>query len=98
MLRFMLSTIFTALLLPLYLTWSRNETELQIDKMQEAAFNTPGAEAPLPARVVAGGVLLVIGHVATARLLLGIGMWKTLLSLILGSIAGVGLFLLRQEP
>ena len=62
MLKFTLSTLFTTALLPLFLFWSRAQTEGQIDKMQEAAFNTPGMESPITPPMLAGGVGFMVGH------------------------------------
>jgi len=95
MLKFFLSTLFTAALLPLFLAWSRGQTEGQIDKMQEAAFDTPGMESPVTPPMLMGGVGLVAGHFLVGGWL-GLKGWQRLLSLVAGGAAGVALF--RQLP
>jgi hypothetical protein len=96
MLRWIVSTICLALLLPAYLAWGRRQAEGQIDKMQAAVFNTPGVEAPLPLPVILAGAGLFGGHFVLARRL-GLRGWQAWLSLLLGSGAGVIFYLLRQQ-
>ena len=91
MLKFTLSTLFTTALLPLFLFWSRAQTEGQIDKMQEAAFNTPGMESPITPPMLAGGVGLMVGHFVVGGWL-GQKGWQAVLSLLAGLGAGTALF------
>ena len=88
MLRFLSSTLYLAILLPFYLQWSGKQVEGQIDKMQEAAFNTPGAEAPITPAVVVGGITLVTSHIVIARRVLGLSNFAAFLSLLLGGALG----------
>ncbi len=92
MLRFTLSTLFTTALLPLFLSWSQEQSEQQIDKMQEASFNTPGMESPVTPPMLAGGAGLVVGHFLVGGWL-GQKAWQSVLSLLMGLGAGVGIFL-----
>lgn len=96
-LKFILSTLCTALLLPLYLHWSRQQIENQIDKMQEAVFNTPGVEAPVPPPVLLGGIALIGSHVWIGQRGLSLRSWQTAGSLIFGSLIGAALFLIWAE-
>ncbi len=98
MLKFTLSTLFTTALLPLFLSWSRAQTEGQIDKMQEASFNTPGMESPITPPMLAGGVGLMVGHFVVGGWL-GQKGWQSFLSLLVGMGAGTALFfqLLKRE-
>lgn len=89
--KFILSTLFTAVLLPLFLSWSREQTEGQIDKMQEASFNTPGMESPITPPILAGGAGLLVGHFIVGGWL-GQKGWQSFLSLLAGIGAGVALF------
>lgn len=57
----------TAILLTFYMRWSFEQAETQIDKMQDAAFNTPGAEAPLPPNVLLAGFAIVCGYILFIR-------------------------------
>lgn len=95
MLRIFFAFAYPILLVPLYLEWSRKETEGQIDKMQAAVFNTPGAEAPVPPTVMAGGALLFIGYWLVARIAHVPG-WMRLLGGLVGVPVGVGIFMQRQ--
>ena len=62
MLRLLFTFAYPLFLTPLYLDWSRRQTEDQIDKMQAAAFNTPGMEAPVPPLVIVAGIGLLFGY------------------------------------
>lgn len=89
--RILISALGLALGLPIYLRWANALAEQQIDKMQEAAFNTPGVESPLTPGVLGGGAALVGGHLLLGRLL-GLRVWQALISLLLGAAAGIILF------
>lgn len=93
--RFLLSLAYPILVTPLYLDWSRRQAEQQIDKMQEAVFNTPGAEAPLPPMVILAGVGVTTGYGLWSKLL-GMRRGWGLLALILGAPVGIAIFALRQ--
>ena len=84
MANFILSTLYTALLLPFFLRWGRQQAEAQIDKMQESVFNTPGAEAPVPPLVLVGGLGLIASHFFFARRFLRLKGWQAFLSWLLG--------------
>ena len=86
--KFLFSMAYTAVLLPLYLVWSRRQVEAQLDKMQEDAFNTPGAEAPVTSSTLMAGFGLVSGHFFWGRLL-GMRAWQSVASLIIGSAVGI---------
>lgn len=95
MIRFLAHTLMLALLMPIYLSWSKKQSELQIDKMQRAVFNTPGSEAPVPLRVMIGGALLVGGHFFFGNSAFRLKIWQIALTTLLGSIGGIALFLVR---
>jgi hypothetical protein len=95
MLKLMISMLYLSLLLPAYLAWGRRQAEGQIDKMQAAAFDSPGVEAPVPLQVILTGAGLFGGHFVLARLL-GLRGWQAWLSLLIGSGAGIIVYLLRQ--
>jgi len=90
--RFFLSMLYPALVLPFYLRWSRQQAESQIDRMQAAVFDTPGVEAPIPSSVVWVGVSLIAGHFLLGRRLLRLRAWQSVLSLLVGVAVGLGLF------
>ena len=94
--KFLTSVAFSAILVPLYLVWGRSIVEAQIDKMQEAAFNTPGAEAPVTSSVVLAGVGLLSGHFVWGRLI-GLRTWQSVGSLIVGTAIGLYAFLWQLE-
>lgn len=92
--RFLINTLLTALCVPIFLGWGKEQADAQITKMQEAAFNTPGAESPLPVAVAAAGFGLVVGHFLLGRLL-GVSRGGRLLSLLLAGATGGYLFQVR---
>ena len=91
MFRFLLNTFVTALTVPFYLKWSRDQAEGQIDKMQQAVHGTPGAESPVTPAVLLGGAGLLAGHWLISRLL-GLRFWQTFLSLLVAIGAGFGFY------
>jgi len=95
MLKFILSTLYTALLLPFYLGWSRQQAEAQIDKMQEGVFNSPGVGTPLPPVVIVGGLILIGTHFLFGQQGLRLKGWQALLSWLLGILGGLGIFMVR---
>jgi hypothetical protein len=95
MFRFLLAFAYPIFLVPLYLEWSRGQSESQIDKMQAAVFNTPGAEAPVPSPVVVGGALLLAGYWGVTRLF-GVQGWLRWLGALIGAPVGVAIFMQRQ--
>ena len=97
MIRFLASIVLTALALPVYLRWSAEQAEEQIDKMQEAAFNTPGAEAPVTPSIVMGGIGLLFGHFVVGRRLLRLRGWQAFLSLLAGVAGGVATFVWQTD-
>ena len=96
MLRFLLCLVYPILLIPLYLDWSRQQAEAQIDKMQRAVFNSPGAAAPVPPWVLVIGVGLMAGYLLVGKLLRVPGWWR-LLAAFLGVPVGVAVYILRQS-
>ncbi|MEZ4725655.1 MAG: hypothetical protein R3E79_00815 [Caldilineaceae bacterium] len=78
------SILYLAAVLPLYLQWSKQQAERQIDKMQEAVFNSPGAEPPVTPAVVAGGVTLLSSHFIIARKGLALASEEALATMFLG--------------
>lgn len=94
--KFLLSTLFTGGILPFFLMWGKGQADAQIDKMQEAAFNTPGMESPVPPQVMVAGIGLLVSHFVFGQLLLRLKNWQVMSSLLLGSMSGVvGFFYLN---
>jgi len=87
--KFFFSSLYLALLLPLYLIWSRQQIEEQIDKMQEAVFNTPGAESPVTPPMIIGGISLLVTHIMIARRGLQLSLMAALGSMLLGGAIGI---------
>jgi len=88
------TTVLTALLAWLYLDWGRGQAERQIDKMQEAAFDTPGVEPLVTPPVMLAGVGLILANL-TAGWFLNMKVWQRALSLAAGIAGGAGIFLIR---
>ena len=95
MLRLVIALGYPIFLIPLYLDWSRRQTEDQIDKMQRSVFNSPGAEAPVPPPVVVGGALLLLGYGGITHLF-GVQGWLRVLGMVIGAPVGVAIFTRRQ--
>lgn len=91
-----LNIAFSALLVPFYLLWGRDQVETQLDKMQANAFDSPGAEAPVPPGLLLGSVGLVSGHLLWGRML-GLRMRQALAGLLIGWTLGIAAFLWRLE-
>jgi hypothetical protein len=95
MLRYLATFLYPILLIPLYLDWSHRQSEEQIDKMQRAVFNSPGAEAPVPPTVIVGGVGLLLGY-GLLTAIIGTRGWLRAAGLVLGAPVGVAIFMQRQ--
>ncbi|MCB0116137.1 MAG: hypothetical protein R2873_07460 [Caldilineaceae bacterium] len=98
MFNFLTSTLATAAALQVFLPWARGRAEGQIDKMQDAVFNTPGAESPVTPDVAVAGVGFLGVHFVLGQKVLGLRGWQAVLSLLLGLGVGVGLFLQMKGP
>ncbi len=92
--RFLVSAIITAGLGALFLRWARDQSEGQIDKMQSAVFNSPGAEAPIPIRVFVAAFCVLIVLWFINRKMLRLSRWQTLLSMLTSG--GGGIFALLR--
>ncbi len=88
MINFFASTLSITALLPFYLQWGSARIEGQIDRMQEAVFNSPGTEAPIPPAVLIGGAALAATHLVLARRLFKLTPIQIILALVLGSVTG----------
>lgn len=88
MVRFFFGSLYLAALLPLYMIWSREQVERQIDRMQAAVFNSPGAESPVTPAVVVGGITLLAGHLVVARRVLQLSLVEAFFSMVIGG--GIG--------
>lgn len=82
------SILYLSAILPLYLQWSRQQAEGQIDKMQGAVFNSPGAEATMTPAMVIGGVAVLGSHFVIARKGLELDNGETLATMLLGGVLG----------
>ncbi len=67
MLRFLISVLLNSAAWFVLIDWGWMQAERQIDKMQEAAFDTPGAAAPIPPKVFAAGAGALLGHAYLSR-------------------------------
>lgn len=92
MLRFAVHTLIAAAATYLFAWWAKAESDRQIAKMQDAVFNTPGAEAPVPPAVAAAAISLLGMLWTVARRLLGLGRGLTLLGLLGGATGGAAAF------
>jgi hypothetical protein len=96
MIRFLLITLYPALVISWLWPWAAAQIEAQIDRMQQKVHFTPGAEPPVPPAVILTGAALLSGHFLFTRLLRLAG-WQALLGLLVGGLVGVGVVLLKNE-
>lgn len=96
MLRLLISTLSIAFSTAWFLDWSKRYSDAQLDKMQQKVHFTPGSETLIPPMVVISSVALLGSHFLLGRLLLRLRGWQLVISLLLGALAGVGIFLKRD--
>ena len=96
MFRLLLSVLYNAVTWFQFLDRAWNQTEGQIDKMQDAAYDTPGAESPVPPSILVAAAGVLAGHLTLSRIL-RLRPWQSILSLALGVAAGAALVLLRPQ-
>lgn len=97
MIRFLISMVSTAFATAFFLAWSRQQIGAQLDKMQEKAHFTPGADSPLPPAVALTGAGLLSLHFLLGQSLLRLRGWQALVSLVAGATAGLAVFLNRLD-
>ncbi len=96
MLPFLAALAYPIVMLPVYLGWSRRQAEGQIDKMQAAVFNSPGAEAPIPPSVAVAGLGLLAGY-GLVTMWLGVKGWQRVAALVVGAAVGGAIFAVRAD-
>jgi len=94
---FLLSLACNILFNLLFLGWARRETDARIGKMQDAAFDTPGAQSPVPASVLAAGSVLAVGQWSLARSVWRLSGGQALAALFLGALVA-GCVGILQSP
>jgi hypothetical protein len=88
MFKFIAGVLYTTCLIPLYLQWSQTQVEEQINRMQEAVFNSPGMESPITPSIVVGGITLLTSHMVIARRVLQLSQFQAFSSMLLGGALG----------
>lgn len=83
---FLFSLIANLLINRFFLAWAEQETSAAIGRMQDAAFDTPGAQSPLPAPVLVGGGALIAGELLLARWIGRLSGGRAVLALLLGGV------------
>ena len=97
MIKFLLSTLSTAALLPFFIRWGVGQTNKQLDKMQEDAFDTPGADSPITPPMLLGALGVVVSHFVAGRGLFRLRFWQSIASLLFGAAGAVVLFVLLVQ-
>jgi len=92
--RFVVGVLLAAISAYLFGGWAQAESEQQIGKMQLNAYNTPGAESPVPPQVVASGAALLSSLWMAERRVLRLPGGVALLALLLGLGGGIAALLL----
>ncbi len=91
--RFLTSIALTAVIMVSFLRWASEQSERQIGKMQDAVFNSPGAESPVPPGVIATGIGLLVGQWIVVRKVFRLKTWQTVVSLLTGGLLAAGVLL-----
>jgi hypothetical protein len=91
--QFLLGTLLAGLATLFFTGWARNEIEAQIGMMQLNAYNSPGAELPVPPTVFAAGGGLLLMLWLALRKGLGMRILPALMALLLGGGGGVATLL-----
>jgi hypothetical protein len=89
MFKFLFSVALAAIVTFVYVIWARNKSEGQIGKMQLNAYNSPGAETPVPREVMASAMGAVGILWFLQRRILRNSSIPAALALLLGGAAGV---------
>ncbi len=87
--KFVFSVVLAAVATFGYVIWARKKSEGQIGKMQMNAYNSPGAESPVPKEVLASAMGAVGMVWFLQRRLLRNSTVPAALALVLGGAAGV---------
>lgn len=87
--KFLFSVTLAAIATFVYVLWARNKSETQIGKMQLNAYNSPGAESPVPKEVMASAMGAVGMLWFLQRKVLRNSILPASLALLLGGAAGV---------
>lgn len=96
--RFWFSVLVSLSVIPYWLRWGVDQSERQIDKMQEAVFNSPGSQAPITPPMMLASSLLIGAHMLAGLTVFRLGLLRSLLSFLTSLALGLGLFLLFMQP
>lgn len=86
-----------SILLPLFITWAKGSADRQLEKIQQVAYDTPGAESPVPPQVILGSIGLIGGHFLLGRGIMKQKMSAVLLAFFLGCGIGLSTYLLSKR-
>lgn len=89
---FLFSLLANLLINHFFLAWAQKETGAAIGRMQDAAFDTPGAQSPLPAPVLVGGGALIAGELLLARWIGRLSGGRAVLALLLGGVVAGAIY------
>ncbi len=92
-LRFVLATAIAAGVTYFYARWARDESEAQLGRMQINAYNTPGAEAPVPPQVAATGFSVLGGTWWALRKVLRLRGATTVFAMLAGVVMGLAVLI-----
>ncbi|MGL4647863.1 MAG: hypothetical protein ACRC1H_00540, partial [Caldilineaceae bacterium] len=83
-LRFLLGTLITGAAAYFFGGWALAQSETQIGKMQLNAYNSPGAESPVPPQVIGTGFTVLSSLWMVQRRLLRQSFVGAMLAMLLG--------------
>lgn len=96
LIRFLFGTTIATVVTYFYAAWARSEGEAQLGKMQLSAYNSPGAESPLPPAVTAAGFSVLGALWWALRTILRMPGWQIATAIVLGAAAGVAALFLTS--
>lgn len=89
--RFIAGTVLAGGVSYVFADWAQSQTDVQINKMQLSAYNTPGSEAPIPPAVLTAGMSTLSALWFVQRKLLRQSWGGATLSVLMGVALGLAL-------
>lgn len=96
LIRFLFGTALATAVTFFFAGWARDESEAQLGKMQLSAYNTPGAEPPVPPHVTAAGFSVFGALWWALRTVLRMPAWQIVAAIILGAATGIAALFLTS--
>ena len=96
--RFIAGTALAGGVTYVFANWAQSQTDVQLNKMQLSAYNTPGSEAPIPPAVLTAGMSTLSALWFVQRKLLRQSWGGATLAVLMGAALGMAaLFALPKD-